>query len=164
MAKLIIGLVLSIITGIGSIMAGNISFGNNAKAFEFGQGVYQVEACDSWIRMNIISGATGADGAPEGFSFLTGIVISSLDTRACAGTEFTISAVDEEGNPLSMYATDGSGNIQLQIDSLGNLNSTNASDYIVDQDPTSADFTINFVNPAVLANSLGGLIIQTAPI
>ena len=164
MTRLVIGLALSIITGISSILAGNISFGNNSQSFEYGQGVYRIEACDDWIRMNIVSGATGEFGAPAGLSALTGVVISSLDTKACAGTELTISAVDEQGDRPPMYATDGLGNMEIQIDSLGNLISTSSSDYIVDHDPITSNFTINFVNPRTLANSVGGLIVQTAPI
>jgi hypothetical protein len=122
----------------------------------------------------MIAGATGENGAPEGLSALTGLTISSLDTQACAGTEFTISAVDEENDPLPMYRVDGlSGlcssvecpgptEVKLQIDNLGNLTSSIASSlYVIDQDLTTADFTISFVNSAILANSVGRLNIQT---
>ncbi len=175
MSKLIAGLLITILTGIGSIFAGNFSMGNASSAVEFGQGVYQIEACDDWVRVNISTGATGEFGAPEGLSALTGVVISSLDTRACAGTEFTIAAFDEENNPLPIYRTDGlSGmcsdigcagptEIKLQIDNAGNLTSSiPASLYLIDQNPMTADFTITFVNPAILANSVGRLNIQTA--
>jgi len=166
MAKLIAGLLLTIVTAIGSIFAGNFSMGNYASAVEYGQGVYKIEACDGWVRVNIIAGATGEHGAPEGLSALTGVVISSLDTRACAGTEFTISAVDEENNPLAMYRTGdlgGPAEIKLQIDAEGNLTSSIPSSvYLIDQNPLTADFAITFVNPAILANSVGRLNIQTA--
>ena len=174
MPKLIIGLVITIITGISSIMAGNFSMGNAASAVEYGQGVYQIQACDDWVRVNMSTGATGEFGAPEGLSALTGVVISSLDTRACAGTEFTISAVDSENNPLPLYRTDGQSGmcteipcagpteIKLQIDNEGNLTSSiPASLYLIDLNPMTADFTITFVNPAILGNSVGRLNIQT---
>ena len=166
MPKLVIGLLITIVTGISSIMAGNFSFGNSPSSIEYGQGVYQIAACDDWVRVNIVAGATGEHGAPEGLSALTGVVISSLDTHACAGTEFTISAVDEENNPLAMYRTGelvGPADIKLQIDADGNLTSSIPSSvYLIDQNPLTADFTITFVNPAILANSVGRLNIQTA--
>jgi hypothetical protein len=166
MTKLIIGLILTIVTGIGSIFAGNFSMGDSASALEYGQGVYKISACDDWVRVNILAGATGEYGAPEGLSALTGVVISSLDTRACAGTEFTISAVDEENNPLAMYRPGelaGPAEIKLQIDGQGHLSSSIPSSvYLIDQNPFNADFTITFVNPAILANSVGRLNIQTA--
>ena len=166
MPKLVIGLLITIVTGISSIMAGNFSFSNAATSIEYGQGVYQIAACDDWVRVNISAGATGEYGAPEGLSALTGVVISSLDTQACAGTEFTISAVDEENNPLAMYRTGelgGPADIKLQIDADGNLTSSIPSSvYLIDQNPNTADFTITFVNPAILANSVGRLNIQTA--
>lgn len=165
MPKLVFGLLLTIITGISSIMAGNYSFGNSASSVEYGQGVYKISACDDWVRVNLTAGATGEHGAPEGLSALTGVIISSLDTRACAGTEFTISAVDEENNPLAMYRTGelvGPAEIKLQIDGDGNLTSSIPSSvYLVDQNPQTADFTITFVNPAILANTVGRLNIQT---
>ena len=166
MPKLVIGLLITIVTGISSIMAGNFSFGNSPSSIEYGQGVYQIAACDDWVRVNIVAGATGEHGAPEGLSALTGVVISSLDTHACAGTEFTISAVDEENNPLAMYRPGelaGPAEIKLQIDGEGHLSSSIPSSvYLIDQNPLTADFTITFVNPAILANSVGRLNIQTA--
>ena len=90
MPKLIFGLLITIVTGISSIFAGNISFTNANATVEYGQGIYQIAACDDWVRVNMIAGATGENGAPEGLSALTGLTISSLDTQACAGTEFTI--------------------------------------------------------------------------
>jgi hypothetical protein len=165
MTKLIIGFLLTVVTGIGSIFAGNFSMGESASDLEYGQGVYKISACDDWVRVNLAAGATGQHGAPEGLSALTGIVVSSLDTRACSGTEFTISAVDEENNPLAMYRTGelvGPAEIKLQIDGEGHLSSSIPSSvYLIDHNPLTADFTITFVNPAILANSVGRLNIQT---
>jgi hypothetical protein len=65
-----------------------------------------------------------------------------------------------------MYRTGellGPSDIKLQIDGDGNLTSSIPSSvYIIDQNPMTADFTITFVNPAILANSVGRLNIQTA--
>jgi len=166
MTKLIIGFLLTIVTVIGLFFAGTFSMGGSASALEYGQGVYKISACDDWVRVNLAAGATGQHGAPEGLSALTGIVVSSLDTRACSGTEFTISAVDEENNPLAMYRTGelvGPAEIKLQIDGEGHLSSSIPSSvYLIDHNPLTADFTITFVNPAILANSVGRLNIQTA--
>jgi hypothetical protein len=174
MPKLIIGLLITIVTGISSIMAGNFSLGNAANSVEFGQGVYKIKACDDWVKVNISTGATGEFGAPEGMSALTGVVISSLDTTACAGTEFTISAVDSENTPLAMYRTDafnglcsdiacaGPTEIKIQIDDFGHLTSSiPASLYLIDQNPITAEFIITFVRPAILANSVGRLNLQS---
>jgi hypothetical protein len=166
MTKLLIGFLLTIATGVGSIFAGNFSMGESESAIEYGQGVYKISACDDWVRVNLKAGETGEYGAPEGFSALTGVVISSLDLQACANTEFTISAVDEENNPLAMFRMDepvGPAEIKLQIDGEGRLSSSIPSSvYLIDHNPLTADFTITFVNPAVLANSVGRLNIQTA--
>jgi hypothetical protein len=174
MIRLFVGLVLTIATGIGSVMAGSFSMGESASAIEYGQGVYKVKACDDWIRVNMTTSETGQFGAPEGLSALTGISIASLDTRACANTEFTITALDSENNLLPMYRTDGftgmcndipcagPTEVKLQIDGSGNLTSSiPASYYQIDQDPLTAMFQITFVNPAILGNSVGRLNIQS---
>jgi hypothetical protein len=165
MLKLVLGILITVATGIGSIFAGNFSMGESASAIEYGQGVYKISACDDWVRVNLAAGATGEHGAPEGLSALTGIVVSSLDTRACANTELTISAVDEENKPLAMYRTGelvGPAEIKLQIDGEGQLTSSIPSSvYLIDHNPQTADFTITFVNPAILANLVGRLNIQT---
>ena len=65
-----------------------------------------------------------------------------------------------------MYRTGdlvGPAEIKLQIDAEGNLTSSIPSSvYLIDQNPLTADFAITFVNPAILANSVGRLNIQTA--
>jgi len=165
MPRFVVGVLVLILTGFSSIMAGSFSLGQDAQSNEFGQGVYNIAACDDYVRINITSGETGQFGAPEGLSALTGVVISSLDTRACANTEITVSAVDEENNSLAMYRTGelvGPADIKLQIDGEGRLTSSIPSSvYLIDQNPQTADFTITFVNPAILANSVGRLNIQT---
>lgn len=166
MLKLILGVLITLATAVGSIFAGNFTMGDSASALEYGQGVYKISACDDWVRVNLSAGATGEHGAPEGLSALTGVVISSLDTRACANTEITISAVDQDNNPLAMFSIGdlvGPADIKLQIDSAGHLSSSFPSSvYVIDQNPQTADFAITFVNPAILANSVGRLNIQTA--
>ena len=165
MLKLILGVLITLATAVGSIFAGNFTMGDSASALEYGQGVYKISACDDWVRVNLSAGATGEHGAPEGLSALPGVVISSLDTRACANTEITISAVDQDNNPLAMFSIGdlvGPADIKLQIDSAGHLSSSFPSSvYVIDQNPQTADFTITFVNPAILANSIGRLNIQT---
>ena len=65
MTKLIIGFLLTVVTGIGSIFAGNFSMGESASALEYGQGVYKISACDDWVRVNLAAGATGKGTTAE---------------------------------------------------------------------------------------------------
>ena len=95
-----------VVTGMGSILAANINISTAARGQEFGQGEYRIKACDSWVNLDLIQGATGEQGAPEGFSALTGISISGLDTQQCSNISFTITALDPQGNALPLYRTD----------------------------------------------------------
>jgi hypothetical protein len=64
-----------------------------------------------------------------------------------------------------MYRTGelvGPAEIKLQIDGEGRLTSSIPSSvYLIDHNLQTADFTITFVNPAILANLVGRLNIQT---
>jgi hypothetical protein len=104
--KLYLGAFILVVTGMGSILAANINISTAARGQEFGQGEYRIKACDSWVNLDLIQGATGEQGAPEGFSPLTGISISGLDTQQCANISFTITALDPQAIPLPLYRTD----------------------------------------------------------
>ena len=180
MPRFVVGVLVLILTGFSSIMAGSFSLGQDAQSNEFGQGVYNISACDDYVRINITSGETGQFGAPEGLSALTGLTISSLDTIACAGKQISISAVDQQNQRIPMYRTDSinqlcsdnpcsnTGEIKISIDGDGNLNSAlpidNVDSYSVSKNTESADFIFVFKNPAVLANSIGRIFIQTSSI
>jgi hypothetical protein len=180
MPRFVVGVLVLILAGFSSIMAGGFSLGEDSKPNEFGQGVYNIAACDDYVRINITSGETGQFGAPEGLSALTGLTISSLDTIACAGKQITISAVDQQNQSIPMYRTDSinqlctnspctnSGEIKILIDGNGNLTSAlpidNIDSYSVSQNTQTADFIFVFSHPAVLANSIGRIMIQTSSI
>jgi hypothetical protein len=180
MPRFLVGVLVLILAGFSSIMAGGFSLGEDSKPNEFGQGVYNISACDDYVRINITSGETGQFGAPEGLSALTGLTISSLDTTACAGKQITISVVDQQNQSIPMYRTDSinqlcsdnpcsnTGEIKISIDGNGNLTSVmpidNIDSYSVSQNTQTADFIFSFTHPAVLANSIGRIMIQTSSI
>ena len=95
-----------LIASFGSVLAANIAIGNSNNTSEFGQGVFTFKACDSWIQLDLINGATGQNGAPSGLSALTGITIQGLDASQCKSTKFTIQAVDSSNKALPIYRTD----------------------------------------------------------
>jgi hypothetical protein len=180
MPRFLVGVLVLILAGFSSIMAGGFSLGEDSKPNEFGQGVYNISACDDYVRINITSGETGQFGAPEGLSALTGLTISSLDTTACAGKQITISVVDQQNQSIPMYRTDSinqlcsdnpcsnTGEIKISIDDNGNLTSVmpidNIDSYSVSQNTQTAVFIFSFTHPAVLANSIGRIMIQTSSI
>ena len=78
--KMYIGAGLLVLTSVGSILAGNILGSGKANTVEFGAGQYYLESCNSWLSLNLISGATGSFGAPAGMSPLIGVELFGLNS------------------------------------------------------------------------------------
>jgi hypothetical protein len=177
--KFFLGAILIIFAGFGSILASNVAIGPAKKTVEYGQGIYQIAACDSYVRLNLLSGATHTFGAPEGLSALTGISISSLDTKACASTTFTINSVDLDGHNLSLYRTDGivamcadnpctvgtnsSDAITLSISASGVVTIDGSTDFVnLAFDKQTGIYSIHFTQPGALANDVNRLNVQSS--
>jgi hypothetical protein len=78
-----LGIFLLAIGIVGSTFAANISLGTVGKK-EFGQGVFQIKACDQWVGVGVTSG----QGAQN--TYVANVRIMGLDPRACKGTIFRI--------------------------------------------------------------------------
>lgn len=113
--RAIAGAGVVVLASLGSALASNIAIGNPDGEVEFGQGEFTLKACDSWIQLNLLSGATGQYGAPAGLSALTGITIQGLNAAQCKSTQFTIAARDQGSNPLPLYRTDGESELCSEI-------------------------------------------------
>jgi hypothetical protein len=176
--KLYFGIAIIAAVGLGSIFAANVSITKPNSKSEFGEGVYKIKACDSFIRLNLISGATGTLGAAPGLSPLTGISIVSLNTRACKSTTFTIDAYDTSKQQTPLYRTDGQAalcgdspctsgtnsqnDVVVNIDASGNVTLGNPDDFhAITFDPNTAVYKVTFTQPTILANEIGNLTIQS---
>jgi hypothetical protein len=179
--KLYLGAFILVVAGMGSILAANININTAARGQEFGQGEYRIKACDSWVNLDIIQGATGEMGAPEGFSPLTGISISGLDTKQCSKISFTISALDAHGTVLPLYRTDSlpqmcgsrdcedptinNTHLMLDIDATGNTTLADPNEFHrLSFDATSGTYRIAVNQPGLLAKDVVRLNIQSGDI
>jgi hypothetical protein len=81
-AKLNIGIFLLIMGVLGSTFAANISLSGGRT--EFGQGIFQVKACDQWVGINLVTGEGSAN------PYVVNVEILGLDPRLCQGTIFRI--------------------------------------------------------------------------
>jgi len=179
-AKLYAGIGILAAVGLSSIFAASISITKPHSVTEFSQGVYKIKACDSFVRMNLISGETGVLGAPAGLSPLTGISIVSLNPQACKNTTFTIDAYDSSAAQTPLYRTDGQvalcsdapctpGSSQkdlvVNIDGAGNVALASPDEFhLMSYDSKTAIYRISFSQPTVLANDVGSLTIQSGPL
>ena len=173
------GASIILIASLGSVLAANIAIGNSSNATEFGQGEFTLKACDSWIQLDLISGATGRNGAPEGYSALTGITIQGLDASQCKSTQFTIQAIDESMSPMPLYRTDGKtslcsttpckigtsaeSDLVVQVNSSGVVTLSGSDQFhSLSFEDTHGIYSIQFARPAQLAADITDLIIQSS--
>jgi hypothetical protein len=178
LVKLYSGIAIIIVVGFGSIFAASITLNSAHSTAEFGQGVYKIKACDSYVRLNLNSGTTGAQGAPAGLSALTGISITSLDPKACKGTTFTINAYDLTASQTPLFRIDGhpllcsddrctagsnsQNDITINIDSHAQVALASPDDFhSLNFDSKTAIYTVAFSQPTILASEIGRLTIQS---
>lgn len=182
--KMTIGLLLIAAAGISGVLATTIAAITQNKRVEFGQGFYKVKACDSWIRMNIDYGSV--QEGDQGLSAFSGITIGSLDTKACANTQLTITVLDksleEAALPIYQYhlapsdflplctqtpcnTTDEATSFTLQIGADGNVildpTTTSQADITLTASENKGQYSVSFIEPAVLARLVGRLTIQS---
>jgi hypothetical protein len=108
-AKLNLGIFILICGVVASTFAANISLGGSRK--EFGQGIFQVKACDSWVGIGLTSGqGTQSDKVAN-------VRVIGLNPRACRNTLLRIKLFGTNPSaPLTMYY--GAGNTQALSDSV----------------------------------------------
>ena len=103
--KLFILLIVGLF-GITTTVAANITI-NSGKKAEFGQGLYQVKACDQFVSIYLDNTDTtyNIDGTPgAGFSNISAIRVYGLDTVKCAGTTIRIKLYKaNQAAPLQIY-------------------------------------------------------------
>lgn len=179
--KFNVGASILLTATIGTALAANFAIGAPNLNTEFGQGVYSLKACDSWIQLNVIAGPTGQNGAPAGYSALTGVTIEGLDASKCANTQFMIGAIGSEGESISMYRIDDSSYLCSDNSCVPESNSETSFALAINDSSTvslvktdgyhslsfnnqTGIYTVNFEQAAVLASEVAQLTIQSSGI
>lgn len=90
-------IIFSVILGVlGSSFAANISLSGGRK--EFGQGIYQIKACDQWVGIGLTVGANTQS------NYVKTVRLYGLDPRLCKGNIFRIKLFPSGSTtPLNMY-------------------------------------------------------------
>ena len=179
--KFNIGASILLTATIGTALAANFAMGAPDIGTEFGQGVYELKACDSWIQLNVIAGSTGKNGAPAGYSALTGVSIEGLDATKCKNTHFTIGGIGAAGDDISIYRTDSSLSLcsnelcvpdrtsqtsfSLIINDLSQVSLVKTDGYhSLSFNNQTGVYIVSFKQPAVLASDIAQLTIQSSGI
>jgi hypothetical protein len=110
--RLLVLLVIGLF-GITTTVAANITI-NGGKKAEFGQGLYQVKACDQFVSVYLdnTEASYNSDGLPGagGASDISAIRIVGLDTVKCAGTTIRIKFYQaNQSAPMQIYTTANPG-------------------------------------------------------
>ena len=73
---------------VSSTFAINITINGNNRV-EFGQGIYQIKACDQYVALEFVSTSAYANG----YSRVGAIVFKGLDVQKCKGTAMRLRPV-----------------------------------------------------------------------
>lgn len=178
LTKLYLGASLLVISGFGSILAGNILGSANNNTVEFGAGQYFIKSCNSWIGLNLIPGTTGSDGAPAGMSPLIGVELSGLDSKKCGSTRLTIRSESKVQKAIPLVHTDGqdslcshgtcaqgqrvSDSFSLDINAQGEVTLEGQDqNRSLSYDSKQKVYVIQFLKPAAIAAEVQNFIIQS---
>ena len=94
--KLFIGALLIFLSVISSVVAATVTINTNNRV-EFGQGLYQVKACDTFISVTAESNGTN----------MNRVYIDGLDITKCPDTHFRIKFYGTGSTPLNIYQDSG---------------------------------------------------------
>ena len=101
-------MVFLVVFSIGSTVAASITI-NKGKITEFGQGIYQVKACDQFITIHLVGStasytSTGLVGS--GYSNVSNIRLVGLDPVSCKGNTIRIRLFKSgSSNPMQLWST-----------------------------------------------------------
>jgi hypothetical protein len=109
-AKINLGIFCVVLGLLGSTLAANISLQSGPKK-EFGQGIFQIKACDQWVGIGLDTG----DGQLN--SFVKDVRIIGLDPRLCRGSIFRINFFPT-GSTTALDLFQGAGPLNTVSDSV----------------------------------------------
>lgn len=93
---MIIGAALLLAPMVTTVLAATVSL-NNDNRVEFGQGLYAVEACDSFVDLDGRPGSV----QPDGFSYVNSVIIRGLNVTSCPETYIRI-RIKHEDTPTTL--------------------------------------------------------------
>jgi len=115
-SKFIIGFGLLALSVVGVTFASNLSIGSGNR-LEFGQGLYQITACDQWVGIKLNPTAASYGGQ----SRVANVNISGLDvldTGKCQGVNFRIQLRDASNTVMSLFEDRTGASPHILVDRL----------------------------------------------
>lgn len=162
---------------ISSTFAANVNL-NGTNRIEFGQGVYQIKACDQFISLEFKS-----TRSINGFSRVGNIIFKGLDIGKCKGTAMRLRLYKTgDQKPLPLYENASkteSGTAVIMVISKTATPSTAANDVTlvnhfgvnieygdsmqsIDYDPVTANFIITYDYPLAEMRYVNSVTLESA--
>jgi hypothetical protein len=175
--KLLIGLALVIAT-IGTTLASTLTINTNNRV-TFGQGIYQIRACDGWIKISFEKTDT-AGGVMDNGSMVqavSAVNIDSFNSLACKNTNFKIklfkSGVATALNLYTQENSTASNQVWLSVDNSGvvtllDTSGTNLGEFGdtavgLGMDSETGRYTIYFFTPLQPASNVDSYTVESGP-
>jgi hypothetical protein len=149
--KLFIGFGFLALAFAGSTIAANISL--SSGNIEFGQAVYQIRACDQYVRITPEAGSLEEDELEK----VKRIVISGLDALNCRGSEIRINLFSSDSNitPLPLFIGDDTKNLdRVLLNVSTNLSTTRANAVRFVTGERCADQSLSSCRPRIIATRI----------
>jgi hypothetical protein len=175
--KLLIGLALVIAT-IGTTLATTLTI-NTSNRVTFGQGLYQIKACDGWIKISFEKTDT-AGGVMENGSMVqavSAVNVDSFNSLACKNTNFKIKLFKTGvATALNLYTQENStasNQVWLSVDNSGvvtllDTTGTNLGEFGdtavgLGMDSETGRYTIYFFTPLQPASNVNSYTVESGP-
>jgi len=175
--KIIIGLALIIAT-LGTTLASTFTINSNNRV-TFGQGIYQIRACDGWIKISFekTDTASGVMDNGQRVQAVSAVNIDSFNSNSCKNTNFKIklfkTGVSTALNLYTQEDSTASNQVWLSVDNSGlvtlldtsgiNLGEFGDSAVGLGMDSTTGRYTIYFFNPLQPASNVNSYTVESGP-
>ena len=95
--------IFAVVLGLlGTTFAANITL-NDGLRKEFGQGIFQIKACDQWVGIGLTAGSGSQN------SYVKNLKLYGFDPRLCVGRVFRVKLFETGNtNPLNLYLDESS--------------------------------------------------------
>jgi hypothetical protein len=175
--KLALGLVILVAT-VGTTLATTLTI-NTGNRVTFGQGIYQIRACDGWIKISFEKTDT-AGGVMDGGSMVqavSAINIDSFNSIACKNTNFKIKLFKTGvATALNLYTQEdstASNQVWLSVDNDGlvtilDTSGTNLGEFGdtavgLGMDSETGRYSIYFFTPLQPASNVNSYTVESGP-
>jgi hypothetical protein len=175
--KLLIGLALVIVT-IGTTLATTFTINTNNRV-TFGQGLYQIRACDGWIKISFEKTDTASGVMDNGtrVQAVSAVNIDSFNSLACKNTNFKIklfkTGVSTALNLYTQENSTASNQVWLSVDNSGvvtllDTSGTNLGEFGdtavgLGMDSETGRYTIYFFTPLQPASNVDSYTVESGP-